>query len=79
MTLVVAPDDADDWWRMELGPQPAVTTRWTGPVEAGDAEVAGPAVGLYLALWNRSDHSTDVRDASGVVDLWRHRSVVRWT
>lgn len=52
--LVVAPDDAPDWWLLELGPRPAVTTRRTGPRRDGDWALEGTAVDLYLALWNRT-------------------------
>lgn len=52
--LVVAPDDAPDFWWVELGPRPAVTTRRTGPRPEGDWELTGTAVDLYLALWNRT-------------------------
>lgn len=52
--LVVAPDDAPDWWLVELGPRPAVTTRRTGPRADGDWVLGGTAVDLYLSLWNRT-------------------------
>lgn len=55
--LVAAPDDVPDWWLVRVGPHPAVTKRGDGPrpeVPVADWELAGPAVGLYLALWDRS-------------------------
>jgi hypothetical protein len=55
--LVAAPDDAPDWWLVRVGPHPAVAQRGTGPrpeVPAADWELTGPAVALYLALWDRS-------------------------
>jgi len=55
--LVVAPDDVPDWWLLRVGPHPAVAQRGDGPrpeVPAADWELVGPAVSLYLALWDRS-------------------------
>ena len=69
--LVVAPDDAPDWWLVDLGPRPAVTSRRTGPPGEGDWELAGTAVDLYLALWNRVE-----RDG---LDAWRERAAVTWS
>lgn len=66
--LVVAPDDAPDFWWVELGPRPAVTTRRTGPRPEGDWELGGSAVDLYLSLWNRTE-----RPALG------DRAAVTWT
>ncbi|MCW2842353.1 MAG: hypothetical protein JWN22_269 [Nocardioides sp.] len=78
-TLVVAPDDAEDWWEVRLGPRPPVTTRRTGVPAEGDVELTGPAVGLYLALWNRSGEAYDRKDKSGLFEDWRDRSAVRWS
>ena len=52
--LVVAPDDVPDWWLVELGPRPVVTSRRTGPRADGDWVLNGSAVDLYLTLWNRT-------------------------
>jgi uncharacterized protein (TIGR03083 family) len=78
-TLVVAPGDADVWWQVQVGAHPPVTTRRTGPVDGGDVELRGTATGLYLALWNRSDHSDDVTDSRGVLDGWADLGAVRWS
>lgn len=69
--LVVAPDDAPDWWRVDLGPRPAVTSRRTGPRESGDWELEGSAVDLYLSLWNRTGRE-------GLDGAWRERAAVTW-
>jgi uncharacterized protein (TIGR03083 family) len=69
--LVVAPDDAPDWWRVELGPRPAVSIRRTGPRGSGDWVLDGPAVELYLALWNRTARA-------GLDAGWRERAAVAW-
>ncbi|GAA4704736.1 maleylpyruvate isomerase N-terminal domain-containing protein [Nocardioides conyzicola] len=55
--LVVAPGDVPDWWLVRIGPRPAVATRGSGPrpdLPVCDWELDGPAVALYLALWDRS-------------------------
>ena len=62
LTLAVTPVDAPDWWEVRVGPHPAVTTRRTRSargVEAfsapvADAELTGPAVEIYLRLWDRT-------------------------
>jgi uncharacterized protein (TIGR03083 family) len=53
-TLVVAPDDSEDWWEVRLSPQPAVSARRTGTPADGDWTLTGPAAELYLRLWNRA-------------------------
>ncbi|GAB3774839.1 uncharacterized protein (TIGR03083 family) [Nocardioides ginsengisegetis] len=77
-TLVVAPTDGPDWWRVQIGAHPPVTTRRTGPVAEADVTLTGPSVGLYLTLWNRSDAEEDCVDTRGVLDDWRDLSAVRW-
>ena len=55
--LVVAPHDVPDWWLVRVGPGPAGAVRGSGPLPdlpAADWELTGSAVGLYLALWDRS-------------------------
>ncbi|GAB6986570.1 maleylpyruvate isomerase family mycothiol-dependent enzyme [Nocardioides pyridinolyticus] len=55
--LVVAPDDAADWWLVRLSPRPPVTTRLVGTsatVPDADWTLEGSAVDLYLSLWNRT-------------------------
>ncbi len=73
--LVVRPDDLADWWEVDMGPRPAVTTRRTTgdePPEA-DWELTGGAVELYLRLWNRTDPppATDPE--------WRRLTAVTWS
>jgi uncharacterized protein (TIGR03083 family) len=82
MTVLVAPTDADESWRLEVSLRPAVTTRRTtadvGAEDVDDADVvlSAPSVALYLALWNRSD---EVEAAPDLADLWRTRSSVTWS
>ncbi|MGY2701268.1 MULTISPECIES: maleylpyruvate isomerase family mycothiol-dependent enzyme [unclassified Nocardioides] len=73
--LVVAPDDAPDWWRLRLGPRPAVTERLVGPRRGlGDADwvLNGTAVDLYLSLWNRSGRPA-------LEGTWREQAAVTWS
>jgi uncharacterized protein (TIGR03083 family) len=70
-TLVVAPDDADEWWEVRLSPDPAISSRRTGPAGEGDWVLTGSTVDLYLRLWNRA---ADAVDAAG----WSERARVTW-
>jgi uncharacterized protein (TIGR03083 family) len=70
--LVVRPDDLPDWWELELGPGPAVTTRRSAadePPEDPDWELTGGAVELYLRLWNRTHPPEE----------WRSLTAVTWS
>ena len=70
--LVVRPDDLADWWEVELGPRPAVTTRRTTGDESpddADWELTGGAVELYLRLWNRTEPPEE----------WRRLTAVTWS
>ena len=72
---MVAPHDAPDWWCVDLGPRPAVTSRRTGPRASDDCDwelEGGTAVDLYLSLWNRTR-----RD--GLDGAWRDRAAVTWS
>ncbi|MDH2412921.1 maleylpyruvate isomerase family mycothiol-dependent enzyme [Nocardioides sp. CER19] len=70
--LVVAPDDREEWWEVSLSPQPAVSSRRTdlAPADA-DWVLTGPAVDLYLRLWNRGADAVDVAG-------WAERAPVTW-
>jgi uncharacterized protein (TIGR03083 family) len=70
--LVVAPDDRAEWWEVRLSPAPAVSARRTGPVAVdADWTLTGPAVELYLRLWNRGADAVDVLD-------WSELARVTW-
>ncbi|MFH8936011.1 maleylpyruvate isomerase family mycothiol-dependent enzyme [Streptomyces griseosporeus] len=65
--------DADAVWTVRLSAEPPVTTREdTG---AADAELAGPADELYLALWNRVPVPQVTGDAA-LAALWRETSAI---
>lgn len=85
--LVVAPDDtggeggAGDWWEVSLGPRPAVVTRHSTPYDDevdADWELTGPAVEVYLRLWNRAEVPQPSR-AGAPVDDWARLTAVRWS
>jgi uncharacterized protein (TIGR03083 family) len=71
-TIAVLPDDADQRWLVAVSPQAPVTARGLGDEDA-DVVLRGPAVALYLTLWNRSDEVT----ADGL-DLWAEQATVTW-
>jgi uncharacterized protein (TIGR03083 family) len=74
--LTVVPDDADEWWQVDLGPRPAVVTRHASTYDDPDPdwELTGSSVDLYLRLWNRSTPGED----AGTGD-WRRLTAVTWS
>ncbi|HET7433049.1 MAG TPA: maleylpyruvate isomerase family mycothiol-dependent enzyme [Nocardioides sp.] len=76
LTVAVLPDDADDAdqrWLVTLTQRPPVTERGAGDATA-DVILRGPAVALYLSLWNRSDEVT----AGSFDDLWASDARIGW-
>jgi len=70
--LVVAPDDRDEWWEVSVSRAPAVSARRPGPApDDADWVLRGPAVDLYLRLWNRGADAVDVAG-------WPERARVTW-
>jgi uncharacterized protein (TIGR03083 family) len=70
--LVVAPDDRDEWWEVRLSRDPAVSCRRTGAAPAdADWTLTGPAVELYLRLWNRGADAVTIAG-------WRERARITW-
>ncbi|MEU2053107.1 maleylpyruvate isomerase family mycothiol-dependent enzyme [Streptomyces bungoensis] len=64
----------DAVWTVRLSDQPPVTSRGeSGDPEDAEAELAGPAGELYLALWNRGPVPSVTGDRS-LAALWRERS-----
>lgn len=75
--LVVAPDDADEWWAVELGPRPAVVTRHAAAYDGEadpDWELTGTSVDLYLRLWNRAGTPDSAETGN-----WRRLTAVTWS
>ncbi len=72
-TVAVLPDDAAERWLVTVQQRPPVTERGAGD-DGADVVLRGPAVALYLALWNRSDEVT----ADGW-DLWAEGARVTWS
>lgn len=77
MTVQVGTTDTDAHWRIQLTEEPAVTE--LGVADSPDVRLTGPAVDLYLLLWNRSEPSRDVRlDPDGFLEQWRHQLAITW-
>ena len=76
LTIGVVADDSPTGWLVEVSPSPAVVTIAARDEVADRADVLleGPAVAVYLTLWNRSDE-LEVDD--GVLDPWR-RAPITW-
>lgn len=74
--LAVVPDDADEWWAVAMGPEPAVVTRhrtsYDEDIDA-DWELTGPSVELYLRLWNRGAVPETPSEES-----WQQLTAVTW-
>ncbi|MFF8594254.1 maleylpyruvate isomerase family mycothiol-dependent enzyme [Streptomyces sp. NPDC015220] len=68
-----AADDTDAVWTVRLSDGPPATVR--NSAGAADAELAGPADRLYLALWNRAPVPSVTGDGS-LLALWRETSAI---
>ena len=66
MVVGVVAEESPTGWLVEVGPGPAVVTAVPSDDVADrcDVRLEGPAVAVYLTLWNRSDELD-------LVDLWR--------
>lgn len=78
MTVVVAATDTDAAWTLHVSGEP--TTTEIGAADSPDVSVSGPAVALYLALWNRGAGAgpAGVSDPDGFLDQWRREVVITW-
>jgi uncharacterized protein (TIGR03083 family) len=74
-SLLVAPEDVDAAWRVEIAD--AVTTT-RGAAQPADCTIRGAATDLHRLLWNRAgrDEVTVEGDAT-LLDLWRERVTIR--
>jgi len=63
-------------WTVRLSQEPPATVQ--DETGEADCELAGPAVQLYLALWNRRPFPSVTGDAA-LASLWRERSAVTWS
>jgi uncharacterized protein (TIGR03083 family) len=70
MLVGVVAEESPTGWLIEVGPAPAVVTVAPSDevAERCDVRIEGPAVAVYLTLWNRSDELD-------VLDLWRSAPV----
>nr|WP_248002828.1 maleylpyruvate isomerase family mycothiol-dependent enzyme [Streptomyces sp. RLB1-33] len=75
--LRVRATDVDAVWTVRLSPEPPVSEWGAGAGGDVDCEMAGPAAGLYLALWNRLPFPDMTGDAS-LAALWREKSGITW-
>ncbi|MEV7990349.1 maleylpyruvate isomerase family mycothiol-dependent enzyme [Streptomyces sp. NPDC086077] len=73
---VRATDRDDAVWTVRLSAEPPVTER--GDAGAADCEIGGPAVQLYLSLWNRLPFPRIDGDTAPA-DLWREKSGIVWS
>ncbi|MGV9989225.1 maleylpyruvate isomerase family mycothiol-dependent enzyme [Streptomyces sp. NPDC003374] len=71
--LRVRATDADAVWTVRLSDGPPVTVR--DAAQDADAEFAGPAERLYLALWNRAP-LPEVTGDRALAELWRETSAI---
>jgi uncharacterized protein (TIGR03083 family) len=81
LTLGVEADDTGDTWTVRIEAGRRVVERDGGAAEC-DCVLAGPAVDLYLLLWNRHrsepGHAVRLHGEGAVLDLWRERATIRW-
>lgn len=76
-TLVIAPQDRDEWWEVSISGDPVVTTRRGGrPAGEADWTVSGHAAELYLRLWHRLDV---VEDPAGWPPNWHENFCISWS
>jgi uncharacterized protein (TIGR03083 family) len=70
MVVGVVAEESPTGWLVEVGSAPAVVTVAPSDevAERCDVRIEGPAVAVYLTLWNRSDELD-------VLDLWRSAPV----
>ena len=79
--MLIRARDADQEWRAELGAngrRVARVSRGGGPAAC---TLDGPAAGLYLLLWNRSETGgagVSVSGDAGLAAVWRAGMHVRW-
>jgi uncharacterized protein (TIGR03083 family) len=72
LTISIVAEDAEASWLVSVHERPPVTRRG-GLDDDADVVIRGPAVALYLTLWNRSD------ELSGEgLDLWAEGARVSW-
>lgn len=73
MTVLIEATDTGQAWTLNVSGEP--TTTALGGVDSPDVRLSGPAVALYLALWNRGD---EVEDPAGFLGRWRRDVAISW-
>jgi uncharacterized protein (TIGR03083 family) len=77
VSLRIAPDDADTYWRVEIRPDGRSIER--DAEGTADAMFAGRASDLYVTLWNRrSSGEVRISGDPAVAALWRERARIRF-
>ena len=77
-SFVVAPDDADRHWVIDVAEKLKVRDGDRAATDGAAATMRGSAAALYLALWNRgSDVSVD--GDGTVADRWRATQRITWS
>lgn len=74
-TIVVAPEDSERRWTVQVSQAPPVTTASAHPDP--DLTLRGSARDLYLGLWNRGGEVRAEGDTAAY-DLWRDLMKVTW-
>ncbi|HTH06322.1 MAG TPA: maleylpyruvate isomerase N-terminal domain-containing protein [Ilumatobacteraceae bacterium] len=76
--FVVAPDDDDRHWVVDVAERLSVRDGDRASVDGAVATLNGSAAALYLALWNRGS-DVRVEGDGAIVDRWRSTQQVRWS
>jgi uncharacterized protein (TIGR03083 family) len=77
-TVAVVAGDVERRWMLRVGPRLTVEPDGVDAPDDVAATIAGTAVGVYLALWNRGDE-IDVAGRSDVLERWRAVQRITWS
>lgn len=72
--VLVRPDDVEQLWTVDLGPDGATTQR--GDLGGADTVLSGSAVDLYLRLWNRGGTVTE--QGEPLLEAWADGQRIQW-
>ncbi len=76
VTVTIRTSDTDHVWTVQLSEEPAIVSRDAVDVPS-DTLWTGPAVALYLGLWNRGRQIA--QEGLDVLPAWRERMTVTWS
>ena len=77
-TVAVVASDVDRRWILRVGPRLTVEPDGADAPDGFAATIAGTAVGVYLALWNRGEE-IETKGRSDVLDRWRAVQRITWS